>query len=280
MAFVTPAVALCPAVVTVYDLSFIHYPENFPAMQRRYLTSQTARSCQSARRVITISESSRQDVHRFFDVPLEMIDVVTPGVDPAFHPLAPQAVEQFRQQNELPAQFLLHVGTLQPRKNIPILLEALAKLKRPDLLMVLAGGKGWLYDEIFAEVHALKLEKQVRFTGYVPDELLPYWYNAATLLVFPSLYEGFGMPIIEAMACGTPVVASNVSSMPQAGGTAATYFPPEDVDALVDCMVSVLDDPTIATAMRQNGLQQAAHFSWEQAGRETAVVYQRALSTS
>ncbi|MEZ4645281.1 MAG: glycosyltransferase family 1 protein [Chloroflexota bacterium] len=276
MAFVTPLLTSIPAVVTVYDLSFIHYPDRFPTLQRLYLTSQTRRSCRSARRVITISESSRQDVHQFFGVPLANIDVVVPGVDTMYRPLPPSEVAAFRQQQGLPERFVLHVGTLQPRKNIPVLLEAMALL--PDETpLILVGGKGWLYDEIFARITQLGLQKRVRFTGYVADADLPLWYNAATLLAFPSVYEGFGLPVVEAMACGTPVVASQVSSIPEAAGDAGMLFDPHDKHQLAQAITAVLSNPDLAATMREQGRQQASRFSWERAGQETAVVYQRAL---
>jgi glycosyltransferase involved in cell wall biosynthesis len=278
MAFVAPLFSRIPTVITVYDLSFIHFPGGYPTLQRNYLQSQTARSCRKAQRVITISESGRQDVHRFFQVPLDQIDVVLPGVDPLFRPLPAAEVTAFRQREALPREVILHVGTLQPRKNIPVLLEAMAKLARPDVALVLAGGKGWLYQDIFERVVVLGLEKQVRFTGYIADEELPLWYNAATLLAFPSVYEGFGMPVVEAMACGTPVVAAQSSSIPEAGGEAALYFNPDNVDALTNCLSAVLDDATLATTMRLKGLAQARLFSWARAGQETARVYGRALA--
>lgn len=278
MAFVTPLLSRIPTVITVFDLSFMHYPDSFPPLQRRYLQSQTARSCRKARRVITISESSRQDVHQIFQVPLDRIDVVYPGVDAQYRPLPDADLAEFRRREALPQHFLLHVGTLQPRKNIPILLEALARLRRPDLLLVLAGGKGWLYEEIFAQVIALGLENQVRFTGYVADAALPLWYNAATVLLFPSVYEGFGLPVVEALACGTPVIAARSSSIPEAGGEAALYFNPHDSEALAAQLTAVLDDQDLAASMREKGLIQARRFSWQKAGEETARVYRRALS--
>jgi glycosyltransferase involved in cell wall biosynthesis len=277
MAFVVPFVAACPAVVTVYDLSFLHFPEQFPALQRWYLTSQTKRSCRAAQRVITISESSRQDVHQFFGVPLSQIDVVYPGVNGRYRPLPPAQISAFRQKHNLPERFILHVGTLQPRKNIPTLLAALAKLDAKDMQLVLAGGKGWLYNEIFAQIEALGLVDRVIFPGYVDDEDLPLWYNAAALFAFPSVYEGFGMPVVEAMACGTPVVASNASSIPEAVGNAGLLFNPHDAADLADRMARVLNDSTMSATMRSNGLQHAMNFSWEAAGRETAVIYRRTL---
>ena len=277
MAFVTPLLTFCPTVVTVYDLSFMYYPESFPQGQRFYLRSQTARSVRSARRVITISESGRQDVHHFFGVPLARIDVVKPGVEKVYRPFPATTVAHFRQQKGLPERFVLHVGTLQPRKNIPLLLEALSRLPEQDVCLILVGGKGWLFDEIFARVEALALQDRVQFAGYVAAEELPLWYNAAKLLVFPSLYEGFGMPIVEAMACGTPVVAANTSSMPEAVGEAGLLFAPQVVEELVERITAVLQSSDLALHLREKGLVQAKQFSWESAGQETAMSYQRAL---
>ncbi|VAW38961.1 Glycosyl transferase, group 1 [hydrothermal vent metagenome] len=276
MAFVAPLLAPCPTVITVYDLSFYHFPERFPRLQRLYLSGQTRRSCHRAKRIITISESSRQDVHRFFDVPLGRIDVVVPGVDAVYRPLPKEEVAAFRTKQEI-ERFVLHVGTLQPRKNIPMLIEAFAQLDDAELKLVLVGGKGWLYDDIFEQVKRLGLVEQVVFTGYVPDDELPLWYNAAELLVFPSLYEGFGMPVVEAMACGTPVIASNSSSIPEAVGEAGLLFEPNDVQSLVQQMTAVLHNPTLQNKLIEQGLHHAQTFSWERAGRETAVVYRRAM---
>ena len=278
MAFVTPFIAPCPTVVTVYDLSFLHFPERFPKLQRWYLTSQTKRSCRAAKRVITISESSRQDVHTFFGVPLSQIDVVVPGVNGRYRPLPPEQITTFRQQHKLPDRFILHVGTLQPRKNISTLLDAFAKLDDKDVCLVLAGGKGWLYDEIFAQIEALGLVDRVIFPGYVADEDLPLWYSAAALFAFPSVYEGFGMPVVEAMACGTPVVASNASSIPEAVGDAGLLFNPQDAAELAERMRDVLNDSNLSATMRAKGLQHAKKFSWEEAGRETAVIYKQLLN--
>jgi len=278
MAFVTPFWRPCPAVVTIYDLSFIYYPERYPAFRRLYLTSQTRRSCRSARRVVAISESGRQDIHDLFGVPLSRIAVVPPGVTAAYHPRPTAEVEAFRRREELPAQFLLHVGTLQPRKNLPVLLEALAQIKRPELLLVFIGGKGWYYEEIFARVKALKLEEQVRFTGYVADETLPLWYNAATIFVFPSIYEGFGMPVLEAIACGTPVIAADTSSIPEVVGGAARLFAPHDVNVLAEHLQTMLGNPGVMAAMRAHGLEQARNFSWANSAQQMITVYEETLA--
>ncbi len=278
MAFVTPFLSRHTAVVTVYDLSFMIYPEAFPTAQRIYLQTQTRRSVRSARHVLTISESGRQDVHRYFDVPLEQISVVYPGVEARFQPLPSAQVAAFRASKGLPERFLLHVGTLQPRKNIPVLLEALAQINRPDLHLILVGGKGWLYDEIFARVQALGLEKRVRFVGYVPDEELPLWYNTAVLLTFPSVYEGFGLPLVQSLACGTPVIAADASAMPEAVGDAGWLFPPQDASALAERIIEACDDSNQLAQKRARGLAQGQRFSWRTAGLQTADIYRHALS--
>jgi glycosyltransferase involved in cell wall biosynthesis len=277
MAFVTPWLSRRPAVVTVFDLSFMHFPEAFPVAQRWYLTSQTVRSVRRARRVITISESGRQDVHRFFGVPPTRIDVIYPGVDTVYRPLPPEEIAAFRERQDLADRFVLHVGTLQPRKNIPTLIEAFAQAAPPDVMLILVGGKGWLFEEIFSRVQALGLQERVRFTGYVPDEDMPLWYNAASVLAFPSLYEGFGMPVVEAMACGTPVVAAGCSSLPEAVGETGLLFDPQNVAELADRLTAVLHNPDLAATMRTKGLIQAQQFNWEKAGRETAEVYRKAM---
>lgn len=277
MAFVLPLIGNVPAVVTVYDLSFIHYPDSFPKLQQAYLESQTARSCQKAKRVITISQSSRQDVHHFFKIPLDNIDVVVPGVDSIYRPIPALEIEAFRQEKGLSKKFILHVGTLQPRKNIPLLLQAVAEIGRHDVDLVLIGGRGWLYEQIFDQVAQLGITNQVHFLGYVPDEELPLWYNSASLLAFPSAYEGFGLPVVEALACGTPVVAARSSSIPEAGGDAALYFDPGNVNELAKQITAILEDPELAGGLRLAGLKQARQFSWDRAGRETAQVYHRAL---
>ncbi len=278
MAFVTPYALTAPSVVTVYDLSFIHYPEQFPRPRQLYLASQTRRSCRSARRVVAISGSGRQDVHRLFDVPLERIDVVSPGVDPVYHPRSAAEAAAFRQQRDLPERYILHVGTLQPRKNIRLLIDAYADLGRDDVALVLVGGKGWFYDDIFEQVQAMNLENRILFPGYVPDADLPLWYNAAAVLTFPSYYEGFGIPILEAMASGTPVIAAMTSAIPEVTGDAALLFDPQDEVKLSKHLAAVLDEPGLAAKMRAQGLTRAKRFTWQRATDEMLEVYRKALT--
>ncbi len=277
MAFVVPYVRPCPTVVTVFDLSFIHYPARFPALQRIYLTSQTRRSCQAARRVVAISESTARDLGSYYGVPKEKIDIVVPGVGSEFGPIEKERVDSFRMEKGLSDPFLLHVGTLQPRKNIPFLVRALAKLKRPRLKLILVGGAGWNYDDIYKEVEMCGLESQVDFRGFAPDAELPLWYNAAAITIFPSLYEGFGLPVLEAMACGAPVIGANTSAIPEAAGQAALLYEPDDMAALINHIETILDLPQVTAKMKEDGINQASKFSWRRAGRKMMTIYDQAL---
>jgi len=278
MAFVTPIISSVPAVVTAHDLSFMHYPDHFPRAQRYYLSSQSRRSCRQAVRVTTLSESSKKDINTLFDVPLDKIDVINPGVSPRFMRLGEEPLAAFRRKQQLAERFILHVGSLQPRKNLIALIEALAQLKDKQVELVLVGGHGWMFKEIRERIASLALEGRVRFAGYVSDDELTLWYNAASLLVMPSLYEGFGMPIAQAMACGTPVVASNSSSIPEVAGDAGRLVDPLDSAALANQMAIVLDDDGERNRMARAGLVQASRFTWDQAGLKLAETYRNALA--
>jgi glycosyltransferase involved in cell wall biosynthesis len=210
-------------------------------------------------------------------VPPEQIDVVYHGVDPAFHPLPDDEVAAFRHRRGLPERFALFVGTLEPRKNLVRLVEAFARIKNDQVGLVLVGGKGWLYDELFSRVEALGLSKIVTFAGYVTGDELPLWYNAATALAYPSVYEGFGLPVLEAQACGTPVLTSNASSLPEAAGDAGLMVDPYDTDALAAGLHRLLTDESLQYELRERGLIHARQFSWPRTARETAGVYRRAL---
>jgi glycosyltransferase involved in cell wall biosynthesis len=283
MAFVSPLVSPCPTVVTVYDLSFLRYPESFRPLNRLYLRIFTGWSVRRARRVIAISHSTRQDVMRFLGKPGEQVDVVYCGVDERFHPQDPLMVATFRREKGLPKRFILFLGTLEPRKNVVSLLEAYARLVASDgrsvPALVIAGAKGWFYKEIFAAVERLGLAGRVIFAGYVPEEEKPLWYNAAELFVYPSLFEGFGLPPLEAMACGAPVIVSDTSSLPEVVGDAGVKVPPGDVPSLADAMAAMLRHPTVRADWRHRGLDRAARFSWPEAARQTVRVYERALDT-
>jgi glycosyltransferase involved in cell wall biosynthesis len=276
-AFVGPLASTCPTVITVHDLSFLFFPQNFRAMNRIYLKTLTRLSVRRARRIIAVSESTRRDLVHQYGLPPAKVDVVYNGVDAAFRPLPTTEVAAFRRRAGLPDRFLLFVGTLEPRKNVARLIEAYARLPegRPPLLLV--GGKGWLYDEIFARVEELNLTHEVRHVGYVPATELPLWFNAAELFVYPSLYEGFGLPALEAMACGTAVVASSASSLPEVVGEAGRLADPFDTEALSSAMSQVLTHQEQREELREAGLKQAQAFTWPKAARQTVGTYRQAL---
>jgi glycosyltransferase involved in cell wall biosynthesis len=278
MAFVGPLASTCPFVVTVHDLSFLFYPHSFRSLRRSYLRVFARMSVRRARRVIAVSESTKHDLVEIYGISPAKIDVVHNGVDASFQPLPADQVDVFRQQRGLPERFVLFVGTLEPRKNIVSLIEAYAKLPKERPPLVLVGGKGWFYDEIFCRVEALELTDEVHFAGFVPAEDLPLWYNAADLFVYPSMYEGFGLPPLEAMACGTAVITSTASSLPEVVGKAGQLVDPTDTDALATAMEQVLGDRDLQQQMQAAGLVQAGDFSWEKAAQQTVDSYRRALT--
>ncbi|MFO7740761.1 MAG: glycosyltransferase family 1 protein, partial [Anaerolineae bacterium] len=187
-------------------------------------------------------------------------------------------VEAFRSRRQLPDRFALFVGTLEPRKNLDRLIEAFSRIRPGDAKLVLVGGKGWLYEDLFGQVEALNLSDSVTFAGYVRSEELPLWYNAASAFAYPSLYEGFGMPVTEAQACGTPVLTSKTSSLPEAAGEAALLVDPYDVEAIADGLARILHDHTLREALRERGLTHARAFDWSRTARQTVRAYRRALA--
>jgi glycosyltransferase involved in cell wall biosynthesis len=282
LAFVAPVAAACPHVVTIYDLSFLRYPELFRPFNRWYLRRFTAHSARRARAVITISESTRRDVINFLGVPPERVQTVYCGVDAAFRPLPAPEVAAFKARRHLPESFVLFLGTLEPRKNVDGLIRAYARWREHDPKappLVVAGGKGWYYDQIFERVERLNLAGSVHFPGYIPQEQLPWWYNAATLFVYPSHFEGFGLPVLEAMACGVPVITSAASSLPEVAGhdDIARMVDPQDIEALAETMAEIMDQADLRAGMSQKGLAQAAKFSWAKAAQETVGIYRQAL---
>jgi glycosyltransferase involved in cell wall biosynthesis len=283
--FVGPLLAPCPVVVTIHDLSFIRFPNLFHPANRLYLTVLTRLSARRARRLIAVSAHAAAEAVQLLGVPAERIEVIYHGVDPDFRPLPDREIAAFRQRRGVPERFVLFVGTLEPRKNLVRLVEAFADLVRrgscgnrdDQVALVFVGGKGWFYDKVFARVEALGLDKAVTFAGYVMNEELPLWYNAAAVLAYPSVYEGFGLPVLEAQACGTPVLTSNVSSLPEAAGDAALMVDPYDVEALAAGLDRLLTDESLRDGLRERGLAHASKFTWPRAAQETARVYRRAL---
>jgi glycosyltransferase involved in cell wall biosynthesis len=281
MAFVCPLLASVPAVITIHDLSFLRFPEQFRPLNRLYLSTMTRHSCRRARRVIAVSQATADETVRLLGVPAERIDVVPNGVHHAhLHTLPARQVQAFRQAKGLPERFVLFLGTLEPRKNLTTLVQAFARTQaaRQGVKLVIAGGKGWYYQEIFASVERFGLEDAVLFPGFVPDAELPLWYNTATVFVYPSLYEGFGLPLLEAMACGTPVIGADASCIPEVVGDAGLLIPPHDAAALADALECLLADADLRADLSQRGRALAAAYTWEAAANATVDSYRRALA--
>jgi glycosyltransferase involved in cell wall biosynthesis len=275
--FAGPLAADCPFVVTVHDLSFLRHPHLFRPANRLYLSTMARVSARRARRVIAVSAHAARETVQLLGVRREKIDVIYHGVDPTFRPLKEEQVADFRARKGLPARFVLFVGTLEPRKNVLSLVEAFARLAEPDVALVLAGGRGWYYEEIFERIEQLGLHERVVLPGYVPYEELALWYNAAAVFAYPSLYEGFGMPVTEAQACGTPVLTSNVTSLPEAAGDGALQVDPHDVEEIAQGLRRLLVDAALRDDLRRRGLAHAARFVWQRTADETLDVYRRAL---
>jgi glycosyltransferase involved in cell wall biosynthesis len=280
LAFVAPVLLPAAMIVTLYDLSFIHYPERLPAARRMYLERMTRLTCQRARRVIAISHSTARDAAATLGVPTDKIDIAQPGCDFArFRPLLPEQVRAFRQAHDLPERFWLFVGTLEPRKNLTMLLEAYAALSPADRLpLVLAGGKGWDYEPIFEAVERLGLSRSVLFPGFLSADVLPLWYNAAEVFLYPSIFEGFGIPVLEAMACGAPVIVSDASSLPEVAGDAGLCLPPDDTPAWSQALRRAAHDGLWRTKAQERGLTHARRFSWQATASATLASYRRALT--
>lgn len=280
---VRPLASPAPAVITVHDLVFLRYPQSFRPFKRSYLTVMTRWSARHAAHAIAVSESTRSDVIRLLRVPAHRVTCVYNGVASHFRPLPEEALQRFRAENALAGRIVLCVGTLEPRKNLVVLLQAFRALAEDpqfaDVTLAIGGSKGWYYQEVFATAERLGLTSsgRVRFLGRVPDEDLPLWYNVAAVFAYPSKYEGFGLPVLEAMACGAPVIASNTSSFPEIAGGAATLVDPEDVGAWSEAMRRLLGSPELARRCREAGLTQARRFDWRRTARETAQVYRRTL---
>ncbi|MCE2853717.1 MAG: glycosyltransferase family 4 protein [Chloroflexaceae bacterium] len=275
---VMPLCAGIPSVVTIHDLSAMLFPQTFRRINRMYTRWAINVSAKRAAHILTVSEYARQEIITHLNVPAERVTVTYDACDERFRPSSPAELAAFRQRNGLPERFFFYLGTLEPRKNIPRLLDAYAKIAHEvDAPLLIGGGKGWLYEPILAQAERLQLGDKLKFVGYIPQEDQHLWYGAATAFVFPSLYEGFGMPPLEAMACGTPVIVSNASSLPEVTGDAGLQVDPYDVDGWADAMRRVLTDRTLHADLAARGPRQAAKFSWVETAQRTLEVYQRVV---
>ncbi len=278
--FLLPPTRAKRTLVTVHDLSYVRLPQCFPEPLRNYLNRAVPRALDRADLILADAESTRRDLNDVYRSPLEKIRVLYSGVDVRFRADVSEESRARVRALTRGMPYLLSVSTIQPRKNYVRLIEAFAKLINNSQLplancqLILAGGHGWMYEEIFAMPQLLGIHDRVIFPDFFSDTDLPALYAGATLFVYPSLYEGFGLPIAEAMACGTPVVTSNASSLPEVAGDAALYFDPYDVDAMTEAMRRALNSEALRTELRAKGFAQAKKFSWDKAAGELLQVFQ------
>lgn len=266
-------------IVTIYDLTVLTHPECHEEANIKMCTKGINDTVRYADEIIAISEHTKKDLMEILKVPDEMITVTPLAADTSYMPISDsEKLVRVREQYKLPKKFILFVGSLEPRKNVKTLIRAFAGLSeelRKDYYLVIAGAKGWLNSDIPKIVTDLKIEEKVFFTGYIANEDISTVYSLATIFVYPSLYEGFGLPILEAMSCGVPTITSNTSSMPEVAGDAALLINPLDVDELVAALERLLYSDGIQNRMREQGLKRAGEFSWEKCARETLAVYHK-----
>ncbi len=279
LGFVAPLRAPCPTVVTVFDLSFITQPRSHKLLNRIYLSLFTRWSCRRAARVVAISAWTRYDVTRHFGIALDRVDAIPLGVDhDHFKPLPPDEVAVFKAQHGIGEGAIFYLGSLEPRKNLTRLVEAFQLLRRtlPDAQLFVGGSPAWHYGALLRSVEA-NAAGNVHLIGRVDEAELPKWYSACAVMAYPSLYEGFGLPPLEAMACGAPVVTSNVTSLPEVVGDAGVTVDPTNVPAMAEALARVLRDGAFRAELRTKALARAACFTWERTAEQTVQSYLKAL---
>ena len=285
---VVPLLSRTPRVVTIHDLAFMLFNDKHLPSKRRYLTLMTRLSARNSKTVITVSEATRADVLRLLQVAPEKVITVPIAIDEEFRYLGSDpefcaGVADFKRQRGLPERYFLYLGTLEPRKNIPTLLTCYAALRRQGLgregagadtpKLVIAGPKGWLYDQIFAQVKELDLEAHVFFPGFVPREEIVWWYNAALGFIYLSVYEGFGLPVLQALACGVPVIINDTPALSEVAGDAGLRVNAEQQETVTEALRSIAVSAELRESLRQKGFERATHFSWQQTAVKTLEIY-------
>jgi glycosyltransferase involved in cell wall biosynthesis len=271
-----------PTVLTVHDLSFVRVPEAASPSLRAYLNRVVPRSVARASHILADSEATRQDILTLYGTPAEKVTVLYSGVDARFRRVADAAeLAAIRMRYHLPDKpLLISVGTVQPRKNYSRLIEALASVRRRglDVDLLIVGGKGWLDGPIYETLRSTQMEPHVHFTGFAREDDLPALYSLASATVLPSLYEGFGLPVLESMACGTPVVTSNVSSLPEVAGTAGLLVDPLNTDDIAHAIERVLTEDSLRERLSSDGFARAKDFSWSRSAAQLVELYTRLLA--
>src|SRR5256885_6154892 len=272
----------CASIITLHDLAFLRFPNVLTTAKRMYHKTFTMHSLRHASMLITVSDSTKRDAHELIGIPNERIQTIYPCIDERFtNRRDEEQIQTFLHQYGIEEGFFLYLGTLEPRKNLPTLIDAYALLRQKQAIrqkLVLAGGKGWLYDTIFTKVREMGLETEVLFPGFVSDTEQVLWYQAANVFVYPSLYEGFGLPVAEALACGTPVVTSHVSSLPEAGTDRALCVDPSDANSLADAMHQALTDRALQEKCQMLAPVTAQKYSASTMVGQTVQAYEQAAA--
>lgn len=288
-----PQFSKIPYIITIFDLSYLHFPQMFKKDDLYQLVNWSKHSIHNSKHIFTISKSTKDDIIKNYNISPSKITVTYMGYDSGlFKPQPDSKIEKIKSKFKITGDYIIFVGTLQPRKNIERLIEAFYQVVRqssrqvvrnntPDnpntqipnsLQLVIAGKKGWLFDPIFQKVKDLNLTSNVIFTDYVPKEYLPALISGAKLYVLPSLYEGFGIPVIEAQACGVPVVVSNTSSLPEVVGESGITVDPTDIKSITNGIKKVLTNQKLASELTQKGLINAKRFSWQKCAQQTLQI--------
>lgn len=267
-------------IVTVHDLSVIKFPKSHKGLHYVHHKLGLQRTLKNVDRIIAVSNSTKRDLIRMFKVPARKIKVIYEAADKQYRVINDKKeLEGFRAKYGINYPFVLYVGTLEPRKNIPRLVNAFGRVKKKGYphKLIIVGKKGWKYKAIFGMIKKLRLEKEIVFTGFIEEKELPLFYNAADAFVFPSLYEGFGLPVLEAMQCGCPVIIANNSSLPEVAGDAALKANPKDAQDIATKIERVLKDKKLRVKLAQKGVKQAMRFSWKRCAKETLDLYKEVL---
>ncbi|MBN1978980.1 MAG: glycosyltransferase family 4 protein [Anaerolineae bacterium] len=258
---VLPPIHPRASLVTVHDLGYLHFPEAHPRLQHLYLDLTTRWNARAAAHILADSEATKVDLIAHYATPPEKISVAYPGYDQALSPVRDPATIEVKSRYNTGGDYFLYLGTLQPRKNLARVIDAFATIETKATL-VLAGKRGWLHDDLFSQVRRLRLEERVLFPGYIAEEDKAALLSGALAFVFPSLYEGFGLPVLEAQACGCPVITSTTSSLPEVAGDGALLVDPRDSSAIADAMQRITADPTLRESLVGRGFINARRFSW------------------
>lgn len=274
----SPVVTKAPSIISILDVSYLKFPHLFKKKDLLMLKYWGRFSISKARKIITISESSKNDIINLYKVSPQKIAVIYPGIEA--EKTKTMIASNLSEKFGISKEFILYVGTLQPRKNVKRLIEAFSKIENKEVELVLIGKKGWMYEDIISAPEKYDVKDRVKFFHDVSDEDLPSFYSNCKFFVLASLYEGFGLPVLEAMKYDAPVITSNVSSLPEAGGDAALYVDPENVDDIVLKMNKLDKDENLRDSLRKKGKDQVKKFSWEKAAKETIKIFEEVANVS